>query len=42
MYSVTTIIGALDKPALLYWAAEETAKAAVTVAKSLPTRIEED
>jgi len=29
MWSVTTIIGALDKPALIYWAAEETAKAAV-------------
>lgn len=29
MWSVTTIIGALDKPALVYWAAEETAKAAV-------------
>ena len=42
MYSVTTIIGALDKPALLYWAAEQTAEAAVTVAKSLPARIEED
>lgn len=29
MWSVTTIIGALDKPALLYWSAEETAKAAI-------------
>ena len=29
MWSVTTIIGTLDKPALVYWAAEETAKAAV-------------
>jgi hypothetical protein len=28
-WSVTTIIGALDKPALVYWAATETAKAAV-------------
>lgn len=28
-WSVTTIIGALDKPALVYWAALETAKAAV-------------
>lgn len=42
MYSVTTILGALDKPALLYWAAEETAKAAVTVAKSLAQRVDED
>ena len=29
MWSVTTIIGALDKPALLYWAAEQTATCAV-------------
>ena len=42
MYSVTTILGALDKPALLYWAAEETAKAAVNVSKSLAARVEED
>ena len=28
-WSVTTIIGALDKPALMYWAAEQTAVAAV-------------
>ena len=28
-WSVTTIIGALDKPALLYWAAEQTATCAV-------------
>lgn len=41
-WSVTTIIGALDKPALLYWAAEETAKAAVAVAGSLRSRIDED
>jgi hypothetical protein len=40
--SVTTIIGALDKPALLYWASEQTAIAAVTVANSLPARIEEE
>jgi len=42
MWSVTTIIGALDKPALLYWAAEQTAEAACAVAKSLPSRIEEE
>jgi ATP-dependent exoDNAse (exonuclease V) beta subunit len=42
MYSVTTILNALDKPALLYWAAEEAAKAAVSVAKSLALRVEED
>src|SRR5215469_9180661 len=29
LWSVTTIIGALDKPALLYWAAEQTAEAAI-------------
>ncbi len=29
LWSVTTIIGVLDKPALVYWAADETAKAAV-------------
>lgn len=29
LWSVTTIIGALDKPALLYWAAEQTAHAAI-------------
>lgn len=28
-WSVTTIIGALDRPALMYWAAEQTALAAV-------------
>jgi hypothetical protein len=29
LWSVTTIIGVLDKPALLYWAAEQTALAAL-------------
>ena len=29
LWSVTTIIGALDKPALVYWSAEQTALAAV-------------
>ena len=42
MWSVTTIIGALDKPALLYWAAEQTANAAVKSATSLAARIEEE
>jgi hypothetical protein len=41
-WSVTTIIGQLDKPALLYWSAEEAAKCAVSVARSLPARIEEE
>lgn len=29
MWSVTTILGVLDKPALMYWTGEETAKAAI-------------
>ncbi|MGA5467150.1 hypothetical protein [Mycobacterium sp. NPDC050041] len=29
LWSVTTIIGVIDKPALLYWAAEQTANAAI-------------
>ncbi len=41
-WSVTTIIGVLEKPGLLYWSAEEAAKAAVASAKSLPARIEEE
>lgn len=41
-YSVTTIIGALDKPALLFWAAEQTALAAVRMAGSLEARVEEE
>lgn len=42
LWSITTILGVLDKPALLYWAAEQTAEAAVSVAKSLGDRIEEE
>jgi len=41
-YSVTTILKSLDKPALLYWSAEQAAKLAVQVAASLPQRIEEE
>jgi len=41
-WSVTTIIGALDKPALVYWSAEQTALAAVAVAGSLEARIAEE
>ena len=41
-WSVTTIIGTLDKPALLYWAAEQAAEAACDIAGSLRTRISED
>jgi hypothetical protein len=41
-FSVTTLIGALDKPALLYWAAEQTAELAVSVSTSLNRRIKEE
>ena len=41
-YSVTTIIKCLDKPALLYWAAEQAALEAVRVRKSLGARIEDE
>lgn len=33
-WSVTTILGCIDKPALIYWSAEETAKAAVANANA--------
>ena len=42
LWSVTTVIGALDKPALVYWSAEQTALAAVASANSLPARIDEE
>lgn len=42
LWSVTSILNALDKPALLYWAAEQTAKAAIASARSLPARVEEE
>lgn len=42
MYSVTTILGVLDKPALVYWAANETADAAVRQAKYLAQRVESE
>lgn len=42
LWSVTTLIGALDKPALLYWAAEQAATAAVKSARTLQARIDED
>lgn len=41
-HSVTSIIGVLDKPALIWWAANETAKASVLTANSLVARIKED
>lgn len=42
LWSITTILGVMDKPALIYWSAEETAKAAIQIAKSLPDRVAED
>ena len=42
LWSVTTIIGVLDKPALLYWAAAEAAKAAIASANTLKARVEEE
>lgn len=41
-WSVTTIIGCLKAEGLLYWTAEEAAKAAVNSAASLQARIEEE
>lgn len=41
MWSVTTIIGCLDKPALVYWSAEEAAKAAVRSQKTWQAMLEE-
>jgi hypothetical protein len=40
--SVTTVIGCLDKPGLMYWAAEQAAIRACDVAGSLAQRIEEE
>lgn len=42
LWSVTTIIGVLDKPALLYWAAEQTALAALATINTLAQRVNED
>lgn len=42
LFSVTTILGTMDKPALLYWAAEQSAKAAVRIASTLAQRVEEE
>ena len=41
-FSVTTLIGVLDKPALQYWAAEEAAKEAIRIRHSLDMRIQDD
>ena len=42
LMSVTSALGCLDKPGLLGWASEETAKAAIRVAGTLARRIEEE
>jgi hypothetical protein len=40
LWSVTTIIGILDKPALMYWAAEQAANAAIASVDVLRQRID--
>lgn len=42
LWSVTTILGALDKPALLYWAAEQTALAAIHSARTWQGTLADD
>lgn len=42
LWSVTTILKVLAAPGLEYWQREEVSKAFVSIAKSLPQRIEED
>ena len=42
LWSVTTILGALDKPALLYWAAEQSALSAVHFQKTWQAMLEDD
>lgn len=42
MYSVTTLIGCLDKPALIHWSATETAKAAVADPQHIQSMIDID
>lgn len=42
LWSVTTIISVLDKPALIWWSAEETAKAAIAIRRSIAQRVEEE
>lgn len=41
LWSVTTIIGALDKPALLFWSAEQTANAAIDSLATWQAMLEE-
>lgn len=42
LWSVTTILGVLDRPALVSWAVEQTAREAVRVAGTLASRVAED
>jgi hypothetical protein len=42
LWSVTTIIGCLDKPALMYWAAEQTALAAVHSHRTWQAMLDDD
>lgn len=42
LWSVTTIIGALDKPALLYWAAEQSANAAIDAVNTWQAMLEDE
>lgn len=42
LWSVTTIINAIDRPALMYWAAEMAAECAVAVRESLDARVREE
>lgn len=42
LWSVTTIIDVLDKPALIYWGAGETSHAAIKARHSLVQRVEEE
>ncbi len=42
MWSVTTIIGVLDKPGLLYWDAEQTANAAIDSAQTWQAMLGEE
>jgi hypothetical protein len=41
LWSVTTIIGCLDKPALLYWTADETARAAIRTDRTWKAMLDE-
>jgi len=42
LWGVTTVLGVLDKPGLMWWAAGMTADAAIAIAQTLPKRVEEE